>query len=382
MTDHTTRRSGLLATALLVVALPLAPAGAQDRDLDRELPAGKVFRGEVGEDGAPAQFLLTLKGGQALELTAAQVGGSDPYLRVLDAASGELIAENDDSAGSLAARTRLYSAEDRRVRIEVTSAAVDEAPGAVRFDLILNPSNYRPRPPRNVALGETLTGTLEGDDEQLFRFRAERGQLWTFTMSPAEGSDLDPVLEIFAGDAPAGEVLASDDDGGGGLNARVRFLVPRTGSYVVRASGVSPSAGAYLLAAGSSQAAEAAPRLIELGRAATGTLDGDTPEQIYRLGEPARAALTGSPGPLVIELRHIGDGEDALDPVLELGFETPLGFSSVLNDDDGGGDTDARLVFDASTLGPVWLDSLRIKASAFNETSGDYELRVSTAEAD
>ena len=84
----------------------------------------------------------------------------------------------------------------------------------------------------------------------------------------------------------------------------------------------------------------------------------------------------------MIELRHIGDGEDALDPVLELGFETPLGFSSVLNDDDGGGDTDARLVFDASTLGPVWLDSLRIKASAFNETSGDYELRVSTAEAD
>ena len=382
MTDHTTRRSGLLATALLVVALPLAPAGAQDRDLDRELPAGKVFRGEVGEDGAPAQFLLTLKGGQALELTAAQVGGSDPYLRVLDAASGELIAENDDSAGSLAARTRLYSAEDRRVRIEVTSAAVDEAPGAVRFDLILNPSNYRPRPPRNVALGETLTGTLEGDDEQLFRFRAERGQLWTFTMSPAEGSDLDPVLEIFAGDAPAGEVLASDDDGGGGLNARVRFLVPRTGSYVVRASGVSPSAGAYTLAAGSSQTAEAAPRLIELGRPATGTLDGDTPEQLFRLGEQARAALAASPGPLVVELRHTGDGDDALDPVLELGFETPLGFSSVLNDDDGGGDTDARLVFDASALGPVWLDSLRIKASAFNETSGDYELRVSTAEAD
>ena len=382
MTDHTTRRSGLLATALLVAAVPLAPARAQDRDLDRELPAGKVFRGEVGEDGAPARFLLTLQGGQALELTAAQVGGSDPYLRVLDAASGELIAENDDTAGSLAARTRLYSAEDRRVRIEVTSAAVEEAPGPVRFDLILNPSDYRPRPARDVALGETLTGTLEGDDEQLFRFRAERGQLWTFAMSPADGSDLDPMLEIFAGDNPAGEVLASDDDGGGGLNARVRFLVPRTGSYVVRASGVSPSAGAYSLAAGSSQVAEAAPRLIELGRPATGTLDGDTPEQLVRLGEQARAALAGSPGPLVIELRHIGDGEDALDPVLELGFETPLGFSSVLNDDDGGGDTDARLVFDASTLGPVWLDSLRIKASAFNETSGEYELRVSTAEAD
>lgn len=382
MTDCITQQSRRFAAALLAAALPLAPAFAQDRDLDREPSAGKVFRGEVGESGAPARFLLTLQGGQALDVTAAQVGGSDPYLRVFDAGSGEVIAENDDSGGSLAARARLYSPEDRRVRIEVTSAATEESSGPVRFDLIVRSSDYRPRPPRSITLGETLTGTLEGEDEQLFQFRAERGQLWTLAMTRSGNSDLDPMLEIFAGDDPSGEALASDDDGGGGLDARVRFLVPQTGDYVVRASGVSASAGDFTLSAGSSQAASAAPRVIELGRAAAGTLGGDTPEQFYRLGDRARAALAASPGPLVIDLRHSGEGEDALDPVLEIGFETPLGFSSLLSDDDSGGNTDARLVLDASTLGPMWLESLRIKAGAFNESTGGYELRVSTAEAD
>lgn len=376
MTDSTARRCRLFVTALLAGAIPLAPVVAQDRDLDREAPQGKVFRGELGDNDEPARFRLTLEGGQAIELTAAQVAGSDPFLRVFDAGSGELLAENDDSAGSLSATVRLYSPQTRRVRIEVTSASLDEAFGPSRFDLILRPSDYRPRPPRSLALGETLSGTLGSDDDQLFRFRAESGQILTIAMNQAEGSGLDPIFEIFAGDDPVGEPLASDDDGGGGLDARVRFPVPRTGSYVVRAHGVSPSAGAFTISSALAAAIDTTPIEIDLDRPVSGTLDGDAPERFYRLSERARSALGSAPGMLVVDLRHTGEEEEALDPVVEVGFQTPLGFSSVANDDDGGGGMDARVSIDVSQLDADWLENLRIKAGAFSASTGGYELVV------
>src|SRR5687768_17620831 len=102
-----TKRFTGLAAAVLVAA-PLA-AQAQERDLDSEPSVGKVFTGEVGEGGEAARYLLTLQAGQAVDLTAAPVGGSDPKLQVFDAASGDLVAENDDSNGTLAANVRLYS---------------------------------------------------------------------------------------------------------------------------------------------------------------------------------------------------------------------------------------------------------------------------------
>jgi hypothetical protein len=375
MKDHTEGRR-LLVAALLAAAIPLSPLAAQDRNLDREAPQGKVFRGTVGEDGGPAGFRLTLQGGQAIELVAAQVGGSDPYLRVFDANTGELLAENDDSAGSLSASARLYSAERRPLRIEVTSAAVEGDPGPMRFDLILRPSDFRPRPPLAIELGQTLSGTLDSEDEQVFRFRAERGQALTIAMDQAEGSSLDPMLEVFMGDDAVGEPLASDDDGGGGLNARLRFSVPRTGVYAVRARGVSPSAGAFTISAAIAAEIDTTPLEIDLGAVATGTLGGDVPERFYRLSESARAALASGSGSLVIEMRHVGEGEEALDPLLDAGFQTPLGFSSLVSDDDSGGGTNARVMLDVSGLEPHWLESLRIKAGAFEGSLGDYELTV------
>ena len=377
MTKHTARRhAGLVAAALIAVAQPPAGVRAQDRNLDSEQSAGKVVRGEIEAGGTPARFLLGLPAGQALEVTAAPVGGSDPYLKVYDAASGDLLGENDDSAGSLAANVRVFSETARRLRIEVSNAAGEDA---MRFDLIVRPSDYRPRPTQEIALGQTLSGELDGGGEQLFRFRAERGQLWEFTFAQGPGSELDPALEVFSGERGGGEALASDDDGGGGLNARVRFLAPASGTYVVRGYGVGSTAGAYVMSAGRAQAAARAEvRALELGRAAAGTIDGATRERFYRLSSGARNALAANPGALVIEMHRTGQGEEALDPVLDVGFDTPLGFASLISDDDSGEDSDARVVLDVTELSPVWLEALRIKASGFLDTAGDYALTVAT----
>lgn len=381
MLNHTAGRL-LPFMAALLASTPLA-AQAQDAglDLDREPSVGKVFAGEVPEGGEAASYLLTLQAGQAVDLTAAPVGGSDPILRVYEAGSDTLIAENDDSGGTLAANVRLFSETAKRVRIEVGSAAVDGEDGAMRFDLILRPSDYRPKPVVPLTLGGGHAGTLERSDEQLFRFDAQRGQLWDLALAAAPGSELDPALQIYAGEVAGGEVLMQDDDGGGALNARARFLVPETGTYTARAYAVGTTEGAYELSVGRSAAALAASvKTVELGQAVSGTLEEGAGEHVYRLSDRARRAIAAGTGPLVIALNRTGDAEEGgsiLDPMLEVGFETPLGFTSLLSDDDGGGETNARLVLDASTLTGPWLEALRIKARAYDESAGHYTLEIS-----
>ena len=366
-----------LSMAAVLAAAPLPSAQAQVRDLDSETSVGDVFAGEVPA-GGEASFALTLAPGQAIDLTAAPVGGSDPVLRVYDADSDALIAENDYSGGTLASNVRVYSERGQRLRIEDANAAVEGGDAAMRFDLIVRPSDYRPRPVVALALGEAHDGTLARGDEQLFSFRGERGQLWDLALAAAPGSSLDPALQVFAGEVAGGTALGQDDDGGGGLNARLRFLVPDTGTYTVRAYAVGDTEGAFALSAGRSAAAlAAAVKDIELDRPAAGTLGPGSGEHVFRLSQRARRALAAGAGALVVELRRTGEADGGLDPMLEIGFETPLGFSTLLSDDDGGGDTNARLVLDASGLDGVWLEALRIKARAFQDSAGDYELVVS-----
>jgi hypothetical protein len=257
----------------------------------------------------------------------------------------------------------------------------------MRFDLILRPSDYRPKPVVPLMLGGSHAGTLERSGEQLFRFTAQRGQLWDLALAAAPGSELDPALQIFAGEVAGGEVLMQDDDGGGGLNARVRFLVPETGAYTARAYAVGTTEGDYALSVGRSAAALAASvKTIELGQPVYGTLEEGADEHVYRLSERARRAIAAGDGPLVIELSRSGDAEEGsdtvLDPMLEVGFETPLGFTSLLSDDDGAGETNARLVLDASSMTGPWLEALRIKARAFEQSAGSYELVVTEAAGD
>jgi hypothetical protein len=363
-----------LVAALLAGALPFA-ALAQERDLDSEPSDGKVISSRLDAEGNPARFLLTQRAGEGLDLTVMPVSGSDPYLRVYDAVTDELLAENDDANGSLAANVRLYSEAARRLRVEVSGAG-GGAP-AMRYDLVVRPSDYRPSPPRAIVPGETVTGVLQQQGEQLFRFRAERGEQWGFFMGQGEESGVDPAVAVYAGENVAGAVLGEDDDGGGGLNARLRFTAPSTGNYVARAYAVGSSEGGYTFTANQGPPPEVRLEEVELGASVAGSLNSAAPEQFYRLGAASRTALAETPGALVIELRHADEGE--LDPVLEVGFDTPLGFSSLLSDDDGGGDSNARLEFNGADLTPEWLEALRIKAGAFGESTGEYELLVSRA---
>ena len=57
-------------------------------------------------------------------------------------------------------------------------------------------------------------------------------------------SKLDPYVILHS---PSDQKVAEDDDSGGNLNSRIRFMPVESGSYVITATSLSGGFGAYTL---------------------------------------------------------------------------------------------------------------------------------------
>ncbi len=107
-----------------------------------------------------------------------------------------------------------------------------------------------------IANGQTITGTLStsdcfdsttGRNYDAYTFSGTAGQQIAISQS---STDFDTYLYLLN---PSGQIIAQDDDGGGGTNSRIPatsgfFTLPATGTYTIRASSFSTGAsGAYTL---------------------------------------------------------------------------------------------------------------------------------------
>ena len=378
------RRLVLPAMFALAALAPWEAASAQQRISLDPGSSGVIYPADL-PSGQTAEFLLTLRAGQGVLVEAAPIVSwepselANPVIEVFDPASAEPqqpIVQNDNGRPSSdSAVVRLYFPQEKTVRIAVSNSG-----GAgSRFELILRRSDYRPAP-RSVVMGDDSFGQLFPGEEQIFRFDGKEGETWELSLEATGASGLDPMLEVIAGDDPGGTVVASDDDGGGGLNARVLVPIRTPGPYTVRARSIVPAGGSYRFRAADGKRPE---NNFELGVGSSieETLAADSPEHVYRLSQAAKDWLAGNSGFLTIRMEAVaGD----VDPLLELGFETPLGFSSVRRDDDGAGGKNAELVigtFEAGDLAsdPSLLDRLRIKASSFFGEGGKYRIALAWA---
>lgn len=383
------RRSALLLAG--VAAVLGAPATAQVRDLDEESSDVRIFRGEV--DSAPARFSLTVPADTALQIDAVAVGDFDPVLRVLDADTGELIVEDDDGGDDLNSRARVEAHDTaRRVTIEVDSFEAEWAEGegyGGRFELRIATSDYVDVGTRAVDYGASETGVLAGE-EHLFTIEGEAGQLVEIALVALD-DQLDPYLELR--DA-SGETVASDDDGGSNLNSLLRHVFADSGTYTIVARSYGDEGGEYRLRVRERRTptAQLPLQVIGLADEASGELAsgweeaGDAtmmPSHIdYQLSEAARDAIRRGSGEVSIRMTATGEGDPDfggdIDPYLELGFDTPLGFAVVDSDDDGAGELNALLPVDLGLLAdePGLLDALRIRAQGYGGSSGSYTLVI------
>ncbi|RPF70734.1 PPC domain-containing protein [Aurantiacibacter spongiae] len=386
--SNTTRL--FLAAAACAALLPHV-ALAQVRDLDAEPSDVRVYQGEV--DGAAERFVVSIPAGAIMQIDVIGRDDFDPVLRVKDAASGELIDEDDDGGDDLNSRLRIPGEGGRRIAIEVDSyegeyAADTETYGGP-FDLRLTTSTYSPPVTRPIAYGGRATGTIDGAEE-LYAIEGEAGQMVEIALL-AESDGLDPYLALRD---PSGETALMDDDGGQELNSALRYVFPESGTYTIVATGYNGSTGDYVLRVRERRqpAAQLPQQVIGLDDPATGELADSATDQTlipasitYRLSEEAKAAIVaGGAGERAITVHmNASDGGDpdfgsSIDPYLEVGFDTPMGFSVLDTDDDGAGNLDALLPIDLSgvTDAPRWLDDLRIRATGLSGTSGPYTLTV------
>lgn len=202
--------------------------------------------------------------------------------------------------------------------------------------------------PETLRTGQAISGTLQAGDPAMmdqgpfrsFNFEARGGQRYVITL---ESDDFDAFLSVHRRVGGITEVLATDDDGGGDLNARLRWLAPESGTYLIVAHSLTPeSYGQFRLTVEEAPPARpAVPQPIRVGQAVNGSLhtgsgsleldDGEIFHDLYVFD-----ARSGQE--IVITM----DSED-FDAYLEFGPMSGDGVEVTDTDDDGGGDMNARL---------------------------------------
>tara|TARA_A100001391_G_scaffold78331_1_gene50553 strand:- start:12377 stop:13663 length:1287 start_codon:yes stop_codon:yes gene_type:complete len=398
-------RAGFVMAALLASAAMAAPAAAQQvRDLDHEESDTRVFNGIY--DGEPVLFEVSKPADDAMRIDVFSTSELDPVLRVYNAESGDLLVEDDDGGEGLNSRAVISDTVAMRLRIEVTSFAgdvagedaaadvVEEAAGTFiapgTFDLRLTTLDYDPQDVRAVSWNSEETGQIFGGEEHLFTFPGEEGLLLEVAMVADTdiGNELDPYLALR--DA-SGQTVAEDDDGGNDLNSLLRYVMTGDETYTIVASGLSGSVGGYTLRVGPRRepTVQAPLQVVAIGDSATGRIgagyengDLDPSSILYQLSDSALSAIRDGGGEVTVRMiaatSDDPDFANSLDPYLELGFDTPLGFAVVESDDDGAGDLNAMIPVDLSTIAgsEELLDSLRIKVSGLGGSVGNYVLTV------
>jgi hypothetical protein len=254
-------------------------------------------------------------------------------------------------------------------------------------------------PSKALKLGSGLAteaGTLSAGQEALYSFEGKKGQAVVFTLD-ADGGDsfeFDTILRLYAGDTAAGELLTVNDDSRGGLGSQIIYRLPADGPYTVRAADVFGSPGGFRLEYGLLDVRIPEPLPLAVNVPGTdarldesaaididSSLDGFRRYGFFKMpSEVAPAGLIAAGE----KVRIVMTSAD-IDPFLELGFDTPFGFSVIASNDDAIG-TDAMLEIDPATLperfGPellaTWWQLLRVRALSAFGGEGSYTISLST----
>jgi len=238
-----------------------------------------------------------------------------------------------------------------------------------------------------IRVGQAVVGRLaqtdqkfsDGSHYKMYAFVGNKGDTVAVDLT---SDDFD--ANILVADA-SGNSLARNDDGGGRCNARVAFVPPATGNYRVYAnSSAQAELGEYHLTLARGHSATPLPAdtvckgfgrvsgLIEVGQTITGSLSPDDPEFTGDSTYFERWILPVKPNQaFTVDLLS-----DDVDAYLML---TKGRGDKLVDNDDGGGGCNARLVYTAQDDHP-----LRVvvnTASRPRRQTGKFTLRVSEGES-
>lgn len=208
---------------------------------------GQSQENEITAASAARYFIFDARRDDLISARMNRVSGSlDPYLTLVNAGLQELAADDDGGGGQNARIEGYRIPADGRYYLIARSFTGEGAPATVgRFKLELqtlgNAFDGVPEGVQRISYGTSITGRIDDQTpETLFAFFGSERDPVTVTLSRGDG-DLDPVLTLLDDQL---NPLVSDDDSGGGQNARIaRYVLTRTGVYYLRAGRYSGSEG-------------------------------------------------------------------------------------------------------------------------------------------
>ncbi len=154
----------------------------------------------------------------------------------------------------------------------------------------------------------------EFGESQAWTFTGEQGNELILYLPRNVGSRLDPFIEL---QAPDGQLLARDDDSGGGLNSFLQGVLPQGGTYTLRVSSAREDCGGeYRLSVERDWGAQSQLRgPLPLGETVSGSLNLDTRRDVWSFPATAGERLTltlNTGGPTRLQIASPdGDWEQA-----------------------------------------------------------------------
>lgn len=186
-------------------------------------------QGEITSTTPTVDFFFDGTAGAAVQIQMIALSEDlDPVLR-LYGPDGVLVEENDDFDLATSRNSRITTTlpVDGQYRIEADSFASSTGPFEVTLTF-----------PSVLTATDTLSDSVP---EISYDYEGVVGTEIQIDMVASDDS-ADPLIRLIG---PDGTEVASDDDGGEGLNARLSYTIDQAGTYTVVASAFAGNYGPY-----------------------------------------------------------------------------------------------------------------------------------------
>lgn len=312
----------------------------------RELRVGERVLGTIKSGGGSDRYSLVITSTTAVTIRMEKVLDSsiDSKITVLDA-SGSEIGSDDDSGEGLNSLLFLTLSPGRYT-------LVAQAVGSTSGDYVLRIEEQQRV---SLSLGTAVLGELKDNVPELrYTVTVPRSTTLRIRMNKVLNSSVDPKVRLLDSQ---GNEIASDDDGGEGLNALLRQAVS-AGEYTVVAQKAGDESGKFFLSI-YDQNAPLTGTELRVGGSATGTVnDAMLPvrTKLVITDQTADVRITAS--------KQSGSSLDANLVVLNSDGEV------IASDDDSGEGTDAMVTLSLER------SEYELFVGAYGTTTGSFRLAV------
>jgi len=395
------RGLGILLPTLLIVPGLATPAQAQGKLQLGQSASGSLSSSDSKLESDSSYYDMWSYAGHAGETIRVTLKSTDfdAYLSVgrEDGGAFSELDSDDDGGGGTDSKVVVTLPEDGEYEVRANTLSSGETGSYTLLVEQGDPSEVvadseeaeetdsetvaTPLPePMPIRAGQTVQGELSQDDAKmednsyydLYTFQAKRGQRVTITM---RSSAFDSYLAFGRIEDSSFSTLESDDDSGGGEDAKVDFNIPRDGEYAIRANSLFEDVtGSYTVQLEVGAAPPPVPLTftqIRVGQTVNGelaasdpALDDDSHYDLFR--------FTGKKGDrLVVTMKST-----AFDTYLAVGRMENEEFSSLETNDDGAGGTDSKVEITLDQDGEYVLRA----NSLFAKALGAYTINLARAQ--